>query len=86
VRDATGREGVGVALPLRAGHSQLQVIIDPKTSEILQSCEVMDPRPTEAPRLENGERMAPWPPPIWLAARTEVYLSTGHVAAIGDRP
>jgi hypothetical protein len=86
VRDATGRAGVGVALPLPAGRSRLQVIIDPKTSEILQSSEVMDPPPAEAPPLENGRRMVPWPAPVWLESRTEVYLGAGHVAAIGDRP
>jgi len=86
VRDAAGREGLGIELPLPGGRSRLQVIVDPGTSEILQSSEVMDPPPAEAPLLENGRRMAPWPPPVSLAARTEVYLSTGHVAAIGDRP
>jgi hypothetical protein len=36
--------------------------------------------------LPAGARKPPWPPPIALAERTEVFLSTGSVAALGDRP
>jgi hypothetical protein len=85
-KDATGRMGVGVALPLRGSTSELRVIIDPKTSDILQSSEILDPPPAAAPRIDGGRRMVPSPPPISLAQRTEVYLSTGHVGALGDRP
>jgi hypothetical protein len=85
VRDATGREGVGVALPVSASRSELRVIIDPKTSDILQSTEVLAPPPEKAPHFW-GARRPPWPPPVWLVERTEVFLSTGSVAALGDRP
>jgi DNA-directed RNA polymerase specialized sigma24 family protein len=37
-------------------------------------------------RREAGVRKPPWPPPAWLAERTQVFLSTGSVAALGDRP
>ena len=77
--DAIGRRGVGVEL---AG---LQVIIDPKTSDILQSREVLAPPPEKAPHFDGPHR-PPWPPPVWLVERTEVFLSTGSVAALGDRP
>jgi hypothetical protein len=79
VTDATGRHGVGVAV------GGLQVIIDPKTSDILQSSEVLAPPPEKAPHFEGPHRPT-WPPPVWLAERTEVFLSTGSVAALGDRP
>jgi hypothetical protein len=79
VTDAIGRRGVGVAL---AG---LRVIIDPKTSDILESTEVLAPPPAKAPHFEGPHR-PPWPPPVWLVERTEVFLSTGSVAALGDRP
>jgi hypothetical protein len=85
VRDATGRQGVGVALPLGRSRSELQVIIDPGTSDILQSSEVLAPPPEKAPRFD-GPHPPPWPPPVWLAERTEVFLGTGSVAALGDRP
>jgi hypothetical protein len=79
VTDAIGRRGVGVAL------GGLQVIIDPNTSDILQSSEVLAPPPEKAPHFEGPQR-PPWPPPVWLAERTEVFLGTGNVAALGDRP
>jgi hypothetical protein len=79
VTDAIGRRGVGVAL------GGLQVIIDPKTSDILQSSEVLAPPPEKAPHFEDPQR-PPWPPPVWLAERTEVFLGTGSVAALGDKP
>jgi hypothetical protein len=79
VTDVTGRRGVGVAV------GDLRVIIDPNTSDILQSSEVLAPPPEKAPRFEGPHR-PPWPPPVWLAERTEVFLSTGSVAALGDRP
>jgi hypothetical protein len=84
VRDATGRKGVGVELPLGAG-SQLRVIIDPDTSDILQTSEVLPSPPAEAPHFD-GPKPPPWPPPVWLVERTQVFLSTGSVAALGDRP
>jgi hypothetical protein len=62
------------------------VIIDPETSEILQSAEVMAPPPSGPPEVPAGVRKPPWPPPAWLAERTEVFLSTGSVAALGERP
>ena len=87
VRDATGREGVGVALPLAQSGSELRVIIDPKTSDILQSSEVMPPLPAHAPDAPASAPGLPqWPPPVWLAERTQVFLSTGSVAALGERP
>jgi len=86
VTDATGRNGVGVALRLPDSGAELRVIIDPETSEILQSTEVMAPPPASPPTLPAGVRKPPWPPPVWLAERTEVFLSTGSVAALGDRP
>jgi hypothetical protein len=86
VTDAAGRRGVGVALRLPDTGSELRVIIDPQTSDILQSTETMAPPPTTPPKLPAGVRNPPWPPPVWLAERTEVFLSTGSVAALGDRP
>jgi hypothetical protein len=85
VTDAVGRKGVGVALRLPDG-AELRVIIDPETSDILQSSEVMPAPPTSPPELPAGVRQPPWPPPVWLAERTQVFLSTGSVAALGDRP
>ena len=73
-----------MALPLPGG-SELRVIIDPKTSDIMQSTEVLPPLPAKEPHFE-GPRRPPWPPPVWLVERTEVFLSTGSVAALGDRP
>jgi hypothetical protein len=86
VTDATGRRGVGVALRLPDSGAELRVIIDPETSEILQSTEVMAPPPASPPKLPTGVRKPPWPPAAWLAERTQVFLSTGSVAALGDRP
>ena len=86
VRDATGREGVGVGLPLGRSGSELRVIIDPKTSDILQSTEALPPPPVEAPHVAGAPRQPPWPPPVWLVERTEVFLGAGSVAALGDRP
>jgi hypothetical protein len=63
------------------------VIIDPETSDILQSTEVMPPPPAEPPEAarpacasRRGLRRRGWP------QRTQVFLSTGSVAALGDRP
>ena len=86
VTDAAGRHGVGVALRLPDFGDELRVIIDPETSDILQSTEVMAPPPAGPPRLPAGVRKPLWPPPAWLAERTQVFLSTGSVAALGDRP
>jgi hypothetical protein len=86
VTDATGREGVGVALRLPDFGAELRVIIDPETSDILQSTEVMPPPPANPPKLPAGVRTPPWPPRAWLAERTQVFLSTGSVGALGDRP
>jgi hypothetical protein len=86
VTDAAGRKGVGVALRLPDFGDELRVIIDPETSDILQSTEVMAPPPASPPKLPAGVRKPPWPPPAWLAERTRVFLSTGSVAALGDRP
>ena len=86
VTDAVGRKGVGVALRLPDFGDELRVIIDPETSDILQSTEVMAPPPASPPKLPAGVRKPPWPPPAWLAERTQVFLSTGSVAALGDRP
>jgi hypothetical protein len=86
VTDAVGRHGVGVALRLPDFGDELRVIIDPETSEILQSTELMAPPPSGPPKLAAGVRKPRWPPPAWLAERTEVFLSTGSVAALGDRP
>ena len=86
VTDATGRKGVGVALRLPDAGAELRVIIDPETSEILQSTEVMAPPPASPPKLPAGVRKPPWPPPAWLAERTQVFLSAASVAALGDRP
>ena len=87
VTDATGRKGVGVALRLPDFGAELRVIIDPETSDILQSSEVMAPPPAQPPRAPEGAPKPPhWPPPAWLAERTQVFLSTGSVAALGDRP
>lgn len=86
VTDATGRNGIGVALRLPDRGAELRVIIDPETSDILQSTEVMAPPPAQPPAPPAGVRKPPWPPPAWLAERTQVFLSTGSVAALGDRP
>jgi hypothetical protein len=86
VQDATGREGVGVALPLARSGSELRVIIAPKTSDILQSTEVLPPPPATPPRVAGAPRPPVWPPPVSLAERAEVFLGTGSVAALGDRP
>jgi hypothetical protein len=86
VTDATGRKGVGVALRLPDAGDELRVIIDPETSDILQSTEVMAPPPASPPKLPAGVRQPPWPPPAWLAERTQVFLSTGGVGALGERP
>ena len=86
VTDATGRKGVGVALRLPERGSELRVIIDPQTSDILQSSEVMPPPPAQAPEPPPGVKAPRWPPAAWLSERTEVFLSTGSVAALGDRP
>ncbi len=86
VTDATGRSGVGVALRLPDLGDELRVIIDPDTSDILQSSEVMAPPPATRPKAPAGAPRLPWPPPIWLAERTQVFLSTGSVAALGQRP
>ena len=85
VHDAIGRQGVGVALPLASAlGDELRMIIDPCTGDVLQSTEVLPPPPA---RLPQGTPRPPhWPPPVWLAQRTEVFLSTGSVAALGDRP
>jgi hypothetical protein len=85
VTDATGRKGVGVALRLPDFGDELRVIIDPETSDILQSTEVMAPPPASPPKLPAGVRKPPWPPPAWLAERTQVFLTTGSVAALGER-
>jgi hypothetical protein len=86
VTDATGRHGVGVALRLPDFGDELRVIIDPETSDILQSTEVMAPPPDGPPKVPAGVRKPPWPPPAWLAERTQVFLATGSVGALGDRP
>lgn len=57
----------------------------PETSDILQSTEALPPSPVTAPKVTDGPT-PPWPPPVWLVERTEVFLSTGSVAALGDRP
>ena len=86
VTDVTGRKGVGVALRLPDFGAELRVIIDPETSDILQSSEVMPPPPAQAPELPPGVARRRGRPPAWLAERTQVFLSTGSVAALGDRP
>ena len=86
VTDAVGRQGVGVALRLPDFGDELRVIIDPETSDILQSSEVMSPPPASPPKPPAGAHMPPWPPPAWLAERTQVFLSTGSVAELGARP
>jgi hypothetical protein len=86
VTDAVGRKGVGVALRLPDFADELRVIIDPETSDILQSSEVMSPPAAIPPKLPAGVRKPPWPPPVWLSERTEVFLGTGSVAALGERP
>ena len=53
---------------------------------LLQSTEVLPPPPVEAPHVAGAPHQPPWPPPVSLAERTEVFLSTGSVAALGDRP
>jgi hypothetical protein len=85
VTDAVGRHGVGVALGGYRGGG-LRVIIDPETGDILQSSETLSPPPAALPRLPAGVRKPPWPPPVWLVERTQVFLSTGSVAALGERP
>jgi hypothetical protein len=80
VTDAIGRRGLGVEL------GGLRVIIDPDTSDILQTSQVSGPPPGEPPATPGTARKPPWPPPASLAERDEVFLSTGSVAALGDRP
>jgi hypothetical protein len=86
VTDAVGRHGLGVALRLPDSGDELRVIVDPETSDILQSTELMSPPPTSPPQVPAGVRKPPWPPPAWLAERTQVFLSAGSVAALGERP
>jgi hypothetical protein len=86
VTDAAGRKGVGVVLRLPDFGDELRVIIDPETSDILQSTEFMAPPPAIPPKLPAGVRKPAWPAPASLAERTQVLLSTGSVAALGDRP
>jgi hypothetical protein len=86
VTDAAGRHGVGIAIRLAAIGDELRVIIDPETSDILQSSEVLPPPPAHAPRPPAGVPQRSWPPPVSLAERTQVFLNTGSVAALGDRP
>jgi hypothetical protein len=86
VTDSVGRHGVGVALRLPDLGDDLRVIIDPETSDILQSTELMAPPPSILPKVPAGARQPPWPPPAWLAERTQVFLGTGSVAALGERP
>jgi hypothetical protein len=62
------------------------VIIDPDTSDILQTSQVSGPPPGEPPATPGTTRKPAWPPPVSLAERDEVFLSTGSVAALGDRP
>jgi hypothetical protein len=59
ITDAAGRKGVGVALRLPDFGDELRVIIDPETSDILQSTEVMAPPPANPPRLPAGVRKPP---------------------------
>ena len=84
--DAAGRHGVGVALRLPDAGDELRVIIDPETSDILQSWRSCRLPPASRPHRPRGSKAAPWPPPVWLAERTEVFLSTGSVASLGERP
>jgi hypothetical protein len=84
--DAVGRKGVGVALRIPGVGDELRVIIDPKTSDILESSETLAPPPDTPPDVPAGVRKPQWPPPGWLTERTQVFLSTGSVAALGDRP
>jgi hypothetical protein len=86
VTDAVGRHGVGVTLRLPDFGDELRVIIDPETSDILQSTELMSPPPAGPPKVPAGVRKPPWPPPAWLAERTQVFLATGSVAELGARP
>jgi hypothetical protein len=86
VVDAAGRRGVGVAIRLPAIDDELRVIIDPKTSDILQSAEVLPPPPATRPKPPPGVSAPPWLPPVALAEHTQVFLNTGSVAALGDRP
>jgi hypothetical protein len=46
----------------------------------------MAPPPASPPKLPAGVRQPPWPPRAWLAERTQVFLSTGGVGALGERP
>ena len=59
VTDATGRKGVGVALRLPDLGAELRVIIDPETSDILQSSEVMTPPPAQPAEGARGRAQAP---------------------------
>jgi hypothetical protein len=87
VTDAVGRHGVGVAIRLLDIGDELRVVIDPATSDILQSSEVLPSPPAATrPNAPAGAPAPPWPPPVSLAARTQVFLRTGSVAALGDRP
>ena len=86
VTDATGRKGVGVALRLPDFGDELRVIIDPETSDILQSSEVMAPPPASPPRRPPARARRRGLRRVWLAERTQVFLSTGSVAALGQRP
>ena len=68
VTDATGRKGVGVALRLPDPGAELRVIIDPETSDILQSTEVMQPAAGQPPHARRpacasrrGLRRSGWP-------------------------
>jgi hypothetical protein len=86
VTDAAGRRGVGVALPLPDRGGELRVTIDPETSDILESSETFPPPPATPPKRPAGVPKALWPPPVALVERAQVFLSTGSVAALGERP
>ena len=69
VTDATGRKGVGVALRLPDFGAELRVIIDPETSDILQSSEVMPPPPARRRSCRRGARRRRGRPrPGWPSA------------------
>ena len=74
VTDATGRKGVGVALRLPDFGAELRVIIDPETSDILQSSEVMAPPPAQPRRRRRRARRKPPLASPGLAGRAHAGL------------
>ena len=56
------------------------------TSDILQISEGTAGTAPPAKRPAGAPKDFPWPPPVAMVERTQVFLSAGSVAALGERP